>query len=42
MFCSLEKYEQEEKMKNFIFYLEENNATLDIKSYRKAKLSLRI
>ena len=29
-------------MKNFIFYIEENNATLDIKSYRKAKLSLRI
>lgn len=41
-FCSLEKYEQEEKLKKFIFYLEENNATFDIKSYRTAPLGLRI
>ena len=41
-FCSLEKYEQEEKMKNFIFYLEKNNDAFDIKSYSTAPLGLRI
>ena len=29
-------------MKNFIFYLEENNAAFDIKSYRTVPLGLRI
>ena len=41
-FCSLGECEQNDKMKKFLFFLEENNAAFDIKSYRTAPLGLRV